>query len=248
MRNRQESDPDGQLAHITKEQQEELLQQAKEAAASGDPGRMLEALHGSFALDGLTRRIASKWQKLSRDEVDFIIAEAVDILYVALCNGKKVLNLVAYLWKTSDHKACDYYRTKQNEKPLTPEELERIPDQSTELEESLDNSATELEWEEKRPRVIAIVRSLLPRLGQHNAQAVMTYILDALSSDCMDISNTEIAEALGLSLDVVRQSKKRGFDRLERIVREEGLAAQVSDVANLRRDYEEQLENEHELV
>ena len=199
MRNRQESDLDGQSAHITKEQQEELLQQAKEAAASGNPGRMLEALHGSFALDGLTRRIASKWQKLSRDEVDFILAEAVDILYLALRDGRKVFNLVAYLWKTSNPKACDYYRTKQNEKPLTPDEWEHISNQSTEIEESPDNSATELGWEEKRPRVIAVVRSLLPRLGQHNAQAVMTYILDALSSDCMDISNVEIAEALGLS-------------------------------------------------
>ena len=248
MRNRRESDPDGQLAPITKEQQEELLQQAKEAAASGNPGKMLEALHGSFALDGLTKRIASKWPTLSRDEVDLIVAEAIDILYVALRNGTKVFNLVAYLWKTSHHKACDYYHEKQNEKPLTADDLERIPDQSTELEDSLDNSTKELDWEEKRPRVIAIVRSLLPRLGQYNVQAVMTYILDALSSDCVDISNAEIADALGLSLDVVRQSKKRGFDRLERIVRDEGLAAQVSDVANLRRDYSEQIEDEHELV
>lgn len=35
---------------------------------------------------------------------------------------------------------------------------------------------------------------------------------------------------------------------MERIVREEGLAAQLSDVTNLRRDYEEQLEDEYNLV
>jgi DNA-directed RNA polymerase specialized sigma24 family protein len=244
-----EPDSNGRSEHITKEQQKELLASAKEAAAAGDLGRMLEALHRSFVLDGLTRQIASKWRSLSRDDVELIIAEAVDILYAAIRDRKKVSNLVAYLWKTSDHKADDYYRTQQkNRKILTPNELEQIPDQSTELEDELDSSTQELDWEEKRPRVIAIVRSLLPRLGQHNVQNVMTYILEALSADCMDISNAEIAEALGLTLDVVRQSKKRGFDRLERIVREEGLAAQVSDVANLRRDYEEQSEYEHELV
>lgn len=250
MRNRQES-ADGQLTPITKEQQEELLQQAKEAAASGDPGRMLEALHRSFALDGLTRRIASKWRSLSRDDVELIIAEAVDILYAAIRDRKKVSNLVAYLWKTSDHKADNYYRTQQkNRKILTPNELEQIPDQSTEFEDELDSSTKELEWEEKRPRAIALARSLLPRLGQHNIQKVMAYIFDALEADCVDISNKEIAEALGLSSDTVRQSKSRGFRKLERIIRDEGLAAQVSDIANLRRDYEEQLENEneHELV
>jgi DNA-directed RNA polymerase specialized sigma24 family protein len=243
-----EPNSNGQSEHITKEQQQELLLLAKETAAGGDPRTMLEALHRSGVLDGLTRQIASKWRSLSRDDVELIIAEAVDILYVAICKGKKVLNLVAYLLKTSDNRACDYYRTQQNYKTLTPNELEQIPDPLTELEDELDSSTQQLDWEKKRPRVIAIVRSLLPRLGQHNIQNVMTYILDALSADCMDISNAEIAEALGLTLDVVRQSKKRGFDRLERIVREEGLAAQVSDVANLRRDYEEQLENEHELV
>lgn len=209
---------------------------------------MLEFLHRSFTLDGLTRQIASKWRSLSRDEVSDIVAEAVDVLYAAIRNGKKVSNLVAYLWKTSDHKACDYYRTQQNHRPLTPDHLEHVADQSSEFEDDVDICTKELDWEEKRPRVIAIVRSLLPRLGHHKAQAVMAYILDALDADCMDISNAEIAETLGLSLDVVRQSKSRGFKRLERIVRDEGLAAQVSDVANLRRDYEEQQEDEHELV
>jgi DNA-directed RNA polymerase specialized sigma24 family protein len=244
-----EPDSNGRSEHITNEQQKELLASAKKAAAAGHLGRMLEALHRSFVLDGLTNRIASKWRSLSRDEVELIIAEAVDILYEAIRKGKKVSNLVAYLWKTSDHKACDYYRTQQqNRKTLTSDELEQIPDPSTKIEDELDSCTQELDWEEKRSQVIAIVRSLLPRLGQHNVQNVMSCILDALAADCMDISNAEIAEALGLTLDVVRQSKKRGFDRLERIVREEGLAAQVRDVDHLKRDYEEQSEYEQKLV
>ena len=243
-----EPDSDEQLENVTKEHQQDLLARAKEAAASGDPRKMLEYLYCSGILDGLTRQITSKWRSLSREEVRDILAEAVDILYGAIRDGKKVSNLVAYLWKTSDHKACDYYRARQNEKYLTPDELEHIADKSSEREDDLDSFTRRQDWEEKKPRIIAIVRSLLPRLGQHNIPKVMAYILDALEADCVDIANVEIAEALGLSPDVVRQSKKRGFDRLERIVREEGLAAQVSDVTNLRRNYEEQNEDEQELV
>lgn len=248
MQDSQESNLDGHSAHITKEQQQELLAKAKEAAISGDAGTMLGALYQSGVLDGLTRQIASKWRSLSLDEIGDIVAEAVDIIYVAIRSGKKVLNLVAYLWKTSDHKACDYYRIRQNQRFLTSDDLERIPDQSSELEDDFDSSTQEVDWEEKRSRVIALVRSLLPRLGQQNIENVMAYILDALEADCVDISNKEIAEALGLSSDTVRQSKHRGFQRLERIVREEGLAAQVKDVANLKRDYEEQFKDEYELV
>ncbi len=237
-----------QSTHITKEQQEEWLTRAKEAAASGEPGKMLEFLHRSFVIDGLTKQFALKWRSLSRDEVEDIVAEAVDILYEAIRGGKKVSKLVPYLLKTCEYKAYDYYRARQNEKPLTPDDLEHIADKSSEREDELNSSTGELDWQEKRPRIITIVRSLLPRLGQYNVQNVMAYILDALEADCVDISNVEIAEALGLSPDVVRQSKKRGFDRLERIVREERLTAQVSDVTNLRRDYEENIEDEPEFV
>lgn len=183
-----EPDSDEQLENITKEQQQDLLARAKEAAASGDPRKMLEYLYCSGILDGLTRQITRKWRSLSREEVRDILAEAVDILYGAIRDGKKVLNLVAYLWKTSDHKACDYYRARQNEKYLTPDKLEHIADPSSELEDDFDRSTKELDWEEKRSQAIAIARSLIPRLGQHNVQKVMAYILDALETDCVDIS------------------------------------------------------------
>jgi len=238
MQDSQEQNLDGHSAHITNEQQQELLARAKEAAASGDPGTMLAALYQSGVLDGLTRQIASKWRSLSLDEIGDIVAEAVDILYVAIRTGKKVLKLVPYLWKTSDHKACDYHSRRQNQSSLTSDDLERIPDQSSEVEDELDSSTKKQDWEEKRSRVIALVRSLLPRLGQQNIQNVMAYILDALEADCLDISNKEIAEALGLSSDTVRQSKHRAFQRLERIVREESLASKLNNFANLRLDYQ----------
>jgi hypothetical protein len=55
----------GRSTHITKEQQEEWLTRAKEAAASGEAGKMLEFLHRSFIIDGLTRQVALKWRSLS---------------------------------------------------------------------------------------------------------------------------------------------------------------------------------------
>lgn len=246
------SDLDDRSELFTQEQQKYFLQQARDSADAGNLGGMLEALHKSFALDGLSRQLASKWPSFSPNEVNDIIAEAVDVLWEAIRKRKKVSNLVGFLWKTCDNKACNHYKEQKNRSVLTPEALEQIPAQSNEITDNADNPADELDWERKRPRVIALVRSLVPRLGQHNAQKVMSYILDALEANCMDISNAEIAEALGLSLEVVRQSKSRGFKRLERIVREEGLVAQVKAVDELKREHEDLLEDEyddeHELV
>lgn len=211
------------------QKQRDLLQQAKEAAAANDPRKMLEALYQSFVLDSLTRRIVSKWSSLSPEDVELIVAEAIDALYVAISTGKRIDNLIAYLWKVANNKLYDYYRLQQNHRPLTSEDFDQIADHPGELEDELDNGSEDLDWEENRPQVIALVRSLLPRLGQHNVQNVMAYILEAMEKECKGISNMEIAKKLGLSLEVVRQSKHRGFQRLEKIVREQGLATLLSN-------------------
>lgn len=86
--------------------------------------------------------------------------------------------------------------------------------------------AEEMDREEMRARAIAITRGLLPRLGQRNVQSVMEYVLEVIEAEPerIEIPNDELADALGLTVDVAKKSKSRGFQRLERIVKEEGLA------------------------
>lgn len=215
--------------------QDELLQKAKEAAASGDPRGMVEALYQSFALDSLARWLRGKWPTLPHDDVDFAVAEAVDVLYQAVGRGEKVFKIVAYLWKVSDRKAGEHYRIRVHEIAFDPEELERVGSRSSGVSEGSDE---ELDWEERRGRAIAIARSLIPRLGQSSIRAVMSYVIDAVEAGCEDLPSREIAEALGLSDDTVRQSLSRGFRKLARIVREEGLADQELDFGRISSEKE----------
>ncbi|MEM8974838.1 MAG: hypothetical protein AAGD43_22495 [Pseudomonadota bacterium] len=84
-----------------------------------------------------------------------------------------------------------------------------------------------LEHEAVRREAFKIVRQLLPRLGQKNAQAVMELILEAAEQHQMELTDQQIADTLGLTVDNVKKARQRGFQRLARIVDEEGLGRQA---------------------
>jgi RNA polymerase sigma factor (sigma-70 family) len=202
------------------------LAQATEAAASADPKRMLEHLYSSFFLDGLARGLRRRWHSLSRDDIEFVIAQAVDALYKSVSQGKKILNLAAFLWKVADRKANDFYERRLREKAVDPEELQKLSDQATLARSSFDRhigSDPEDDYERRRAEAVRIARNLLPRLGQQNIQSVFAYVLDALEAGEVDVPNHEIGKALGISPETVRTSLSRGFARLTRIARAEGL-------------------------
>jgi len=226
---------DGEGIPIAQKQQAEALRRATEAAIVGDPRGMVEALYQSGAFDGLTRRIGHKWNFLStHKEVDYIIGQAVDVLYRDVSSGKKISNIVAFLYKVANNKANDYWQIWQREHE-TPLDLE-YPSYTL-----LDSLAEEQERDRKKERAISIARSLLPQLGQQNLRAVMSYLLEAVAMGYEDVSNEEIAEALGLSLDTVRQSLSRGFQRLERKAKEAGLTDQNFDFISARGEIDEDL-------
>ena len=55
-------------------------------------------------------------------------------------------------------------------------------------------------------------------------------MLDAIEQDLMDLSPEEISEMVGLTPDTVRRLTSRGFDRLEREAKKDGLWLDISDV------------------
>jgi DNA-directed RNA polymerase specialized sigma24 family protein len=203
------------------------LQGAARALESGNPKGMLECLYSSYFLDGLARGIRRRWPSLSADDSEFVIAQAVDALYTSVAKGKKVLSLAAFLWKVADRKANDFHERRLREKTVEPQELQELADKTLSVPalcDGFDQSEPELDHDRRRAEAIRIARGLVPRLGQQNIQSVFSYVLDALQAGEVDVSNQEIATALGISTETVRTSLSRGFARLTRIAREEGLA------------------------
>lgn len=207
--------------------QDEALKRAEDAANNGDPVGTMENLYRSFYLDGITRRLRGRWERLSVEDVKDAVAEAVNALYFSIRDGKKVLDIKGYIWKAADNKANDRYRLQERERTMSPEDLDRVSSQvHPPAEDEYMYGRFRIEEPDssiRRARAISTARRLLPRLGGENIQQVMGYILDAIEADQVHISNSEIAEALGLSNQTVRQCRSRGFRRLEREGRKEGL-------------------------
>jgi DNA-directed RNA polymerase specialized sigma24 family protein len=189
--------------------------------ASGDP-RALETIKRLFVsgfVDGLVRRLDRAWRLLDHGAIEDAVADAVLALYDMLASARKVGSAEAYVFKVAQNRA----------KLLHDALTHRDDHHDFDVADSA-QSAGDAGYVDLRPEALRIARRLLPRLGQTNIQRVMAMVLDAVESDVADIRPSEIAEALGLSHSVVRQSLHRGFQRLERLASEEGLQLNVADV------------------
>jgi len=227
---------EGDSEETIREKQQDALQRAKESAAAHNPKEMLTALYESGFLDGLPRGLKRRWDKLPAYEIDFIIGQAVDILYKNVSSGEAILNLPAYLYRVAHNLACDRYRQLQEQGAyeIGKEESEEGDEEPKEVtQQPWDYLADDSVWEERRLQAISAARSLLPKLGQQNIQKVMALIFDGVESGIQDLTNEKISETLGLSLDTVKTSKSRGFRRLARVAREEGLVKDEAEIINI---------------
>lgn len=216
-------------------EQERALDLAKQAAASGDPKAMLEHLHRSHLMDGLVKRLERRWRQLPRPEVDFAVAQAVDVLYAKVSARKRVSDIDRFLFKVAFRRAYDYHRMRQREQLLDTDKMDQIPGAAGRV---LCGEGTEDDRRaEKRGKAIALARRLLPKLGQETIRSVMSYVLEAVEAGREDVPNKELAEALGLTLGAVKTSLSRAFARLARLAREEGLTErELKDIVELETD------------
>jgi len=202
------------------------LEVALRAAETGNPAGMLEALHNSRVLDGLVRHVRHRWDDLDEDDAENVVAESVDALYANASKGGKIRQPAAYLFKVAMNLAQDRYEAKIQHDPF---------DDENEVHNREPQHSRTADRDQLRTQALAIARRLLPLLGQENMQLVMTYYLDAVEKRIAHVSTEEVAEALGLSPETVRQHKSRGFRRLKRVAREQGIKLEdtlVGDRAN----------------
>ena len=204
-----------------------LEQEVVSTASAGKPIEMLEALYASRFLDGLTRRMRSKWKGLIADDVDDAVAMAVGVLYRDVKEGKVVSDPFGYLWRVTDRKAFSIRQQRTDERATDPVNLDRI---ESEPDLSDDDEARGEDGTILRKKTVEIARSLLPQIGQANVVKVMEFILEAIEQGAEEITTGQIVEATGLSSENARQCKSRGFRRLERAAKEAGYVGMDFDL------------------
>lgn len=212
-----------------------------EAAHPGDQ-RALAVLRQLFEngfVDGLIRRLDHAWSSLDRGSIEDAVDEAILALYDALADRRTVGSPEAYVFKVAKVRA-----------QVRHEEIVGRDDQhdfeAAEEDNDLPSGPGNADL---RGEALRVARRLLPRLGQTNVQRVMGMVLDAVEADVVDITPAEIAEALGLSSGTVRQALHRGFRRLERVARDEGLQLSFADVVDDESELlhdEEDIEHDHQ--
>ena len=197
----------------------DLLKAARKAAENKQPDGMIEALTISGFLDGLVGQLSYKWDALPRFEIEECVAQAVDSAYAAISNGRRVANLGGWLWKVAYNKASDCWH--QDYAQRTSSDFKRLPD-ADRLSDTERARLEELQ-DRKRREAIRLARELLPRIGHGQIIDVMEIVIDAVEKGIPDIPPTEIGAALGISPDAARTLLSRGYSRLEREARREGI-------------------------
>jgi hypothetical protein len=202
--------------------QREFLLKAQNAAIKGDRIEMLEGIAGSLLLEAYLGYFKDRYPSVHLGHIHDCIGFATDELYDRIVKGEKIRKIESYLWKIIDRKLLEYIHERRR---LSGEEVDHLGSSGL----SIDGVNYQEQKEESRELILQIFESLIPRLGLVNVQEVMKYILGAIRNGVQDVTSDEIADALGLTPENVRQSMKRGFDRLTRIVKEENLVDKSHD-------------------
>lgn len=196
-------------------EQRQRIQVAVAAARARDAGTYFAELAASHVLDGVSRFIERRWPRADPESVYEAVSFAADRLYEVSSDGESPQNAVGYVWGVARNRMLKLHRMRRAQTDEIPDR-EAAPDFSEPEEETpLEHSVDE---------ALRIARQLIPRLGQGGIQAVMTVVFDAIERGDQYIENERIAAISGLSLESVRRSKSRGWERLEREARKAGLA------------------------
>ena len=199
---------------------EDILERARIAAQDGRSADLIKDLTLSGYIDGLVRRLSYTWDALPRFEIEICVANAVDSVCEAIAGGRPISNLGGWLWKAAYNKAHDCWSSHYKARLLDDTGFENVGGEYL-SETELRNR--EERQEAKRKEAIRIARSLLPRVGVGKIADVMELILEAVENDIPELTSTELGDALGISPGAARKLLSRGFTRLSRLARKEGI-------------------------
>jgi DNA-directed RNA polymerase specialized sigma24 family protein len=201
---------------------EEWLEIAVQAAEQRKPDLMVEALTRSGFLDGLMGRLGKQWgSTLPRAELEDAIGTAVDAAYAAVVRGRPIRNLGAWIWKVASNEATDRWRGLYARRVDLGDD---VPDQAGSAASDEERLDSDRKSESLKAEALRLARRLLPRIGQGQIVDVMDMVIEAVEIGETDLPPKIIAESLGISEAAARTLVSRGFDRLQREARREGVS------------------------
>lgn len=195
--------------------QPQQSQRAAAAARRGDAVGMIQALFAGGMADWLYWRTSKAYRVLPAQDIQDCVAEAISDTFQVLAAGGRIQALPGYLLKAARNNALDMLSKRRDERSADMDSLPSVGDPTI---DALRASAHEL----LRRDALAKARALLPRLGMDNIRRVMEVIFDAIEQEIVDLRDSDIAAAVGLSEETAKRLKNRGFERLRRLAQDEG--------------------------
>lgn len=196
------------------DKEDELLKEAIEAAKAGDVERMSACLMSSRFPDGLIRRVEQMWHKLSHEDARDIVAESIEALYGKVRCEELITDIKAWLSKATRLRAstANRRRIRRSEVSLDAPEY---GDYQLAVEPRYDQHVI-------RQEAVRQLKTAVSQIQGYNIRRVLEYLFEAVEGGMFPVPAIEIAEALELEEANVRQCVRRGFKRLQDVLKAEG--------------------------
>jgi len=194
----------------------DALTRAVGSAESGDPRELLENLFDEGAVYSLQNHLEFQYSTISVDDCAAIVVDAIGRLIEHIRLGKNIRRPYPYLFKIADNLALNLLRMRGSKSTIPIDFIEDVAAAPNE----------EFTRQEIHVKAIAVMRAIIPNLGQSNIQRVMLLYLEAFEKGVVDLTSEQVGEILGLSGASVRKCRERAFDRLERELQKIGVSLQ----------------------
>jgi DNA-directed RNA polymerase specialized sigma24 family protein len=168
---------------------------------------------------------------MTDEEMDDAMSEAYVALYAELRRGGVVSRPIAWLAEVSYRRAADAMRRTEKEDTTDPDDPRLQPMSGTSL---LDANAA----------AFHAFEALVDRLTPEGVRAVMGVVVGAYKDGVRTLTNAQIAEILGENPVNVKKWRQRGFQKLARLLLEEGLVDANLRLAQLTSDPDDDEEND----
>jgi RNA polymerase sigma factor (sigma-70 family) len=192
----------------------QALHRAARAMNDGNGWLAAAALMDSPLLDGMVRRLSHQHKSLGWPGAQDVLAEAIDALVVHVENGGRPERPDAWLWKACRNKVVDEFR--RRETLLDYQDHENAASLRP-IEEAGDGVSQDV----LRREAIRVVREHLPQVAQVRQRETLELIVDGVERE-IEVSNAQIADALGVTTTNARKLRERAFAGLDKALAESG--------------------------